>query len=512
MCRQTGLDTDPPPAVDVHVKSTEKMLARVVRAHSMWCRSASRTHCETLSQVCAAKLNKLPATQQARFSSSSNTQQPDMNVDDGKKTPQDWKKKMLRRALAASAFCAAAGVVGYFGVRAIVRQQTPIEEKELLGVWSWFDESVQKLSPTEWDAVMGSGRILFMLYSSVNRQGDKTINIHNIEEPQQGPHVALLCRQHVALLCRQLHTTPHGLTQLVLRLAKLADRDGNGQIDLKEFLMMWMLVTFVVGSTRTGDQTGLERAIFSMADTDGNGFVNEAELAMWLYTLHTLRLLKQGEEAPHKAWRKTTIFPKSLETHQRIKAAISKSESFMHLNDEQIQDLIDCMQEIKLSPGTILIQQGEEGDYFYVIESGEFDVLQAPKAGMPLEKSKKVYTIKDRGAFGEIAILYDMPRTSTVRAATDATLFRLDKEAFLAFERQGTKVEAVDKNTVQNEELDCKALAKLCMQRWDLDKDGKLSPEEFENIAETLRVSDMVAAAFGDQQERPTLQHGRISV
>jgi CRP-like cAMP-binding protein len=64
---------------------------------------------------------------------------------------------------------------------------------------------------------------------------------------------------------------------------------------------------------------------------------------------------------------------------------------------------------------------GDEGDRFYVIESGELAVDLA--TGVKTE---------GRGRWvGEIALLRDVPRTATVRAVTDVDLLALERDEFL---------------------------------------------------------------------------------
>jgi MFS family permease len=73
--------------------------------------------------------------------------------------------------------------------------------------------------------------------------------------------------------------------------------------------------------------------------------------------------------------------------------------------------------------GTAVIIEGDSGDAFYVIESGQLQVTQG---------SGRVLRVLGPGDwFGEIALLRDIPRTSTVTALTDVTLQSLGRTAFL---------------------------------------------------------------------------------
>ena len=67
--------------------------------------------------------------------------------------------------------------------------------------------------------------------------------------------------------------------------------------------------------------------------------------------------------------------------------------------------------------GETIVREGEPGDRFYVIESGEVEILGR--------------TFGPGEAFGEIALLRDIPRTATATATTDVTLVALARDVFV---------------------------------------------------------------------------------
>ena len=80
---------------------------------------------------------------------------------------------------------------------------------------------------------------------------------------------------------------------------------------------------------------------------------------------------------------------------------------------------------MQVNVGETVIAQGDDGDNFYVIESGVFDVIVTVHGD-----EKRVYQFDDRGSFGELALMYNMPRSATVRAVTKGTLWAMDRQSF----------------------------------------------------------------------------------
>ena len=77
---------------------------------------------------------------------------------------------------------------------------------------------------------------------------------------------------------------------------------------------------------------------------------------------------------------------------------------------------------VTMSVGTVVIRQGEVGDRFWLVATGEVDVDQ---------DGSVIARLGPGGSFGELALIRDIPRTASVVAVTDVALFALDREAFL---------------------------------------------------------------------------------
>ena len=95
---------------------------------------------------------------------------------------------------------------------------------------------------------------------------------------------------------------------------------------------------------------------------------------------------------------------------------------FAPLSAPVLESLASQLVLVEARAGETIIEQGDQGDRFYVIASGEVGV----------EVDGKVQATQGPGDyFGEIALLRDVPRTATVRAKTDVELDALERDDFL---------------------------------------------------------------------------------
>jgi cAMP-dependent protein kinase regulator len=123
---------------------------------------------------------------------------------------------------------------------------------------------------------------------------------------------------------------------------------------------------------------------------------------------------------------KTIHYPKSDEQMKRLREAVKNILLFKACEVEQLQEVLKGMFEKRVKPEEMLIKQGDEGDNFYVIDSGDYDVFIDQPDGPP----KKVFTYKSSGSFGELALLYNCPRNATIIAKTEGIVWALDQSTF----------------------------------------------------------------------------------
>ncbi len=126
--------------------------------------------------------------------------------------------------------------------------------------------------------------------------------------------------------------------------------------------------------------------------------------------LHNVRELR-GEADPTNTWTTALL---------RIKA-------FHKLPPDNIQGIFIRLQPIDAKAGEVVIRQGEEGNYFYVVTLGRCVVTR----DTPLRKNPIRLAVLEVGdTFGEEALISGAKRNATVTMLTDGSLMRLGKKDF----------------------------------------------------------------------------------
>merc|ERR1711970_1589293 len=119
------------------------------------------------------------------------------------------------------------------------------------------------------------------------------------------------------------------------------------------------------------------------------------------------------------------INPKSDEQRTRLNTACNKVLLFNRLETEQFNTVLDAMFEFPAEPGQKIIAEGDDGDNFYVIENGVYDVYKQIN-----DEEAKVASYDNKGSFGELALMYNAPRAATVTSVDGGTLWALDRQTY----------------------------------------------------------------------------------
>jgi signal transduction histidine kinase len=95
------------------------------------------------------------------------------------------------------------------------------------------------------------------------------------------------------------------------------------------------------------------------------------------------------------------------------------------ISDENLFWLVEQSEIVSVKAGDTFIEEGSRGDSAYVVLEGEGEVFKRS-----WQQDVSVVTRQPGSVFGEMALLYDTPRTASVRALVDTRLLKIPKQAF----------------------------------------------------------------------------------
>jgi len=90
-----------------------------------------------------------------------------------------------------------------------------------------------------------------------------------------------------------------------------------------------------------------------------------------------------------------------------------------HIPSEDLLSLTDALEAISITANTVIFEQGDAPDYFYIIVSGSVEVSI---------NNKVLNTLSSGDAFGEIAVLNEQSRSTTIRTHEDCNLLRMSQQ------------------------------------------------------------------------------------
>jgi predicted MFS family arabinose efflux permease len=124
-------------------------------------------------------------------------------------------------------------------------------------------------------------------------------------------------------------------------------------------------------------------------------------------------------------------------------AVLSAIPLFSPLPATSLERLAARLGHLSVKAGTRIVQEGDEGDLFYVITTGSVEVSQA---------GRYIATLGRLDYFGEIALLHDVPRVATCMAKTDVELYTLERARFVSVV-SGHTISAAEAESVASQRL-----------------------------------------------------------
>ncbi len=101
---------------------------------------------------------------------------------------------------------------------------------------------------------------------------------------------------------------------------------------------------------------------------------------------------------------------------------LSGSPIFAPLDPATLEALALRLEPRRVDTGEVVFAQGEAGDEYYLVDSGRLNVAV---------DGETISELDEGDGFGEIALLRDVPRTATVTALEESSLYALERDDFL---------------------------------------------------------------------------------
>jgi CRP-like cAMP-binding protein len=104
-----------------------------------------------------------------------------------------------------------------------------------------------------------------------------------------------------------------------------------------------------------------------------------------------------------------------------------QTNAFQRIPPANIQAIFQRLQRVPCKAGEVIIKQGDEGDYFYIIVQGKCAVTRET----PLSREGiKLAELNVGDTFGEESLIAEAKRNATVTMLSDGVLMRLNKQDF----------------------------------------------------------------------------------
>src|SRR5262245_28554217 len=107
---------------------------------------------------------------------------------------------------------------------------------------------------------------------------------------------------------------------------------------------------------------------------------------------------------------------------ERRVALLRTLDLFEPLARRRLERLATAVVRLQFAAGAVIVRQGDEGDYFYVVTDGEVEVSRC---------GRRLVTRGTGEYFGEVALLRRVRRTATVVARRPTSLYALETHEFV---------------------------------------------------------------------------------
>ena len=130
------------------------------------------------------------------------------------------------------------------------------------------------------------------------------------------------------------------------------------------------------------------------------------------------------------------VYPKLPDEYKRLKESVQNIFFFQFLTPKDMDIVIQAMKKVIYKADDHIIDQGDMGEEFYVLDTGRCDIF-VENVGKVMEtegwsnmQDMNIH-MRKRNYFGELSLLYEQPRKATVIAVSDTVVaWALDRVTF----------------------------------------------------------------------------------
>lgn len=190
----------------------------------------------------------------------------------------------------------------------------------------------------------------------------------------------------------------------------------SGEVELRDGDRMLSLVEGGTAEARSPLSPGLPRRVSARARSRVEYIAIDADLLDVMLTWDQTGTYEVNE-----------LRAENLPDSDDWMTTLLQTKAFHRIPAANIQAIFLRMQQVRHKAGDVIIKQGDEGDYFFVITEGRCAVTRET----PLNKDGiKLAELGPGDTFGEEALISEAKRNATVTMATDGALMRLGQDDF----------------------------------------------------------------------------------
>lgn len=119
--------------------------------------------------------------------------------------------------------------------------------------------------------------------------------------------------------------------------------------------------------------------------------------------------------------------PKSDDVRKIIQTSVNGNILFKGLRADEKQECVNAFYKVELNEGDEATTQGDVGDNFFVVESGDLAIFVSVQPGAA---PANYGTLSSGDSFGELSLMYNTPRAATIRATSKCVLWAIDRQDF----------------------------------------------------------------------------------